>query len=136
MTAIPINTNLYENDNKLSVQLSPKLLTPNQIIIRLHINRKINISLLTIKIMQVNNWKQRTQQLGKKNLEAYIPTPSNKSSTRVLSNLFSGDTSGLDAFSLYHLARSCPAMPYQTTGRPEAPTTRSSRTGATFPSDY
>ena len=118
------------------MRLSPKLLTPNQIIIRLHINRKINISLLTIKIMQANNWKQRTQQLGKKNLEAYIPTPSNKSSTRVLSNLFSGDTSGLDAFSLYHLARSCPAMPYQTTGRPEAPTTRSSRTGATFPSDY
>ena len=86
--------------------------------------------------MQANNWKQRTQQLGKKNLEAYIPTPSNKSSTRVLSNLFSGDTSGLDAFSLYHLARSCPAVPYQTTGRPEAPTTRSSRTGATFPSDH
>ena len=27
-----------ENDNKLSVQLSPLLLTPNQIIIRLHIN--------------------------------------------------------------------------------------------------
>ena len=69
--------------------------------------------------MQADNWKQRTQQLGKKNLEAYIPTPSNKSSTHVLSNLFSGDTSGLDAFSLYHLARSCPAMPYQTTGRPE-----------------
>lgn len=74
-----------------------------------------------------------------KNLEAYIPTPSNKSSTHVLqkkSSLFSGNTSGLDAFSLYHLARSCPAMPYQTTGRPETPTTRSSRTGATFPSDY
>ena len=50
----------------------------------------------------------------------------------MLYNLFSGDTSGLDAFSLYHLARSCPAMPYQTTGRPEAPTTRSSRTRATF----
>jgi len=48
--------------------------------------------------------------------------------------LFSGNTSGLDAFSLYHLARSCPAMPYQTTGRPVAPTARSSRTGATFPS--
>ena len=25
--------------------------------------------------MQANNWKQRTKQLGKKNLEAYIPTP-------------------------------------------------------------
>lgn len=34
--------------------------------------------------MQANNWKQRTKQLGKKNLEAHIPTPSNKSSTRVL----------------------------------------------------
>ena len=66
MAAKPKYTNQYENDNKLSVQLSPKLLTPNQIIIRLHINRKINISLLTIKIMQANNWKQRTQQLGKK----------------------------------------------------------------------
>ena len=33
--------------------------------------------------MQANDWKQRTKQLGK-NLEAYIPTPSNKSSTRVL----------------------------------------------------
>ena len=85
--------------------------------------------------MQANNWKQRTKQLGKKNLEAHIPTPSNKL-LAFYSNLFSGDTSGLDAFSLYHLARSCPAMPYQTTGRPEAPTTRSSRTGATFPSDY
>ena len=87
------------------------------------------------KIKQANNWKQRTKQLGK-NLEAHIPTPSNESSTRVLSNLFSGDTSGLDAFSLYRPVRSCPAMPYQTTGKPEAPTTRSSRTGATFPSDY
>lgn len=48
--------------------------------------------------------------------------------------LFSGDTSGLDAFSLYHLVRSCPALPCQTTGRPVAPTARSSRTGATFPS--
>ena len=69
-------------------------------------------------------------------LEAYIPVPSNRSSTRILKScLFSGDTSGLDAFSLYHLVRSCPALPCQTTGRPEAPTARSSRTGATFPSD-
>ena len=37
MTAIPTYTNLYENDNKLSVQLSPLLLTPNQIIIKPHI---------------------------------------------------------------------------------------------------
>jgi hypothetical protein len=48
--------------------------------------------------------------------------------------LFSGETSGLDAFSLYNLVRSCPALPCQTTGRPVAPTARSSRTGATFPS--
>ena len=30
------------------------------------------------------------------------------------------------------IVRSCPAMPYQTTGRPETPTARSSRTGTTF----
>ena len=67
MTAIPINTNLYENDNKLSVQLSPKLLTPNQIATKLHITLKKNIqSTNKYKIMQANNWKQRTKQLGKK----------------------------------------------------------------------
>ena len=84
--------------------------------------------------MQNGRWKQRTEQLGR-SLEAYIPVPSNRSFPRVLSCLFLGDTSGLDAFSLYHLARSCPAVPCQTTGRPVAPTARSSRTGATFPSD-
>ena len=30
------------------------------------------------------------------------------------------------------IVRSCPAMPCQTTGRPETPTARSSRTGTTF----
>ena len=49
------------------MQLSPKLLTPNQIATKLHIKKR---SLLTIqkntKIMQANNWKQRTKQLGKK----------------------------------------------------------------------
>ena len=51
--------------------------------------------------MQNGRWKQRTEQLGR-SLEAYIPVPSNRSFTRVLSCLFLGDTSGLDAFSLYH----------------------------------
>ena len=87
--------------------------------------------------MQANNWKQRTKQLGKKTSKrTSLPHQTSLLLASSKSNLFSGDTSGLDAFSLYHLARSCPAMPYQTTGRPEAPTTRSSRTGATFPSDY
>lgn len=85
--------------------------------------------------MQIGRWKPQTKQLGPEGLEAYIPVPSNRSSTHALKRcLFLGDTSSLDAFSFYHLARSCPAMPYQTTGRPEAPTARSSRTGATFPS--
>jgi len=85
--------------------------------------------------MLIGRWKPRTEQLGPKASKLTSQIPSNGSSTHVLQRcLFSGDTSGLDAFSLYHLARSCPALPYQTTGRPEAPTARSSRTGATFPS--
>jgi len=82
----------------------------------------------------IGRWKQRTEQLGR-SLEAYIPVPSNGSFTHVLLLSILGVTSGLDAFSLYQLARSCPALPCQTTGRPVAPTARSSRTGATFPSD-
>ena len=39
------------------------------------------------KTKQANNWEQRTKQLGK-NLEAYIPTPSNKSSTHVLKAVY------------------------------------------------
>ncbi len=41
---------------------------------------------------------------------------------------FSGLASGLDAFSPYRLGRSCPAVPFRTTGTPSAPTSRSSRT--------
>jgi len=48
--------------------------------------------------------------------------------------LFSGVASALDAFRPYRLARSCPAMPCRTTGKPEAPVACSSRTEATFPS--
>lgn len=56
--------------------------------------------------------------------------------TNIDGNFFLGRTSGLDAFSPYHLERSCPAMPCRTTGTPEAPTDRSSRTWSTFPSNY
>ena len=48
--------------------------------------------------------------------------------------LFLGWASGLDAFSPYPLGRGCPAMPCRTTGRLEAPGSRSSRTGDPFPS--
>ena len=48
--------------------------------------------------------------------------------------LFSGSASCLDAFSTYPLARSCPAMPCQTTGTPEAPAKCSSRTDFPLPS--
>ena len=75
MTAIPKNTNQYENNNELSVQFSPLLLTPNQIITRpiasiiqkKNVNTKpTNNSKIIYKIMQADNWKQRTEQLGKK----------------------------------------------------------------------
>ena len=49
--------------------------------------------------------------------------------------LFSGAASGLDAFSPYPAQRGCPAMPYRTTGTPEAAASRSSRTEDTLPSD-
>ena len=49
--------------------------------------------------------------------------------------LFLGGASGLDAFSPYPTGRSCPAMPCRTTGTPEAPASRSSRTKDPFPSD-
>lgn len=42
--------------------------------------------------------------------------------------------SGLDAFSLYPLARGCSAMPCRTTDELEAPIPRSSRTKGTFSS--
>jgi hypothetical protein len=48
--------------------------------------------------------------------------------------LFSGMASGLDAFSPYPRQRGCPAMPCRTTGKLEATTSRSSRTGDPFPS--
>jgi hypothetical protein len=49
--------------------------------------------------------------------------------------LVSGPASRLDAFSAYQARRSCPAMPYQTTGTPEAAACRSSRTEQTLPPD-
>ncbi|CDG65612.1 hypothetical protein MBMB1_1766 [Methanobacterium sp. MB1] len=89
-----------------------------------------------IMLQQTGCWKPRTKQLGSKEPRSSHPSPIKQVFySYPKSCLFSGETSGLDAFSLYNLARSCPAMPYQTTGRPEAPTARSSRTGATFPSD-
>ena len=48
--------------------------------------------------------------------------------------LFSGPASCLDAFSTYQLARSCSAMPCQTTDTPEAPAKCSSRTDFPLPS--
>lgn len=89
--------------------------------------------------MQAGSWKQRTKQLGiQKLLETHIPTPSNKSSTHTLikQSIFREYLRLKMLSAFITIARSCPAMPYQTTGRPETPTTRSSRTGATFPSDY
>ncbi len=55
---------------------------------------------------------------------------------RPYESLFSGCFSGLDAFSPYNLARGCPAMPCQTTGRLVAPLPCSSRTKSNFPSDF
>lgn len=52
-----------------------------------------------------------------------------------LRGLFLGEVSSLDAFSFYPLVRSCPAMPYQTTGPPVAPLHSSSRTKCNLPSD-
>ena len=48
--------------------------------------------------------------------------------------LVSGVASSLDAFSSYPRQRGCPAVPCQTTGKLEATTFRSSRTGNPFPS--
>lgn len=50
-------------------------------------------------------------------------------------NFVSGLVSNLDAFSCYRLARGCPAMPDQTTGKLEAPTGGSSRTNPALPSN-
>ena len=49
------------------------------------------------------------------------------------SSLFLGVASRLDAFSGYPQWLSCPAMPYQTTGTPEATPRCSSRTRQSFP---
>ena len=48
--------------------------------------------------------------------------------------LFSGAVSDLDAFSSYQRQRSYPAMPCQTTGKPETAERRSSRTRQSCPS--
>ncbi len=91
-------------------------------------------------------WGPRAERLGL-SLDAYTPAPSNPSSTGALDpssrtcrseregRLFLGAASGLDAFSPYPSGRSCPAAPCRTTGRPEAPASRSSRTEDPFPSD-
>ncbi len=49
------------------------------------------------------------------------------------SSLFLGVASRLDAFSGYPQKLSCPAVPYQTTGTPEASPRCSSRTRQGFP---
>jgi len=70
-------------------------------------------------------------------LRAYIPSLSTGSFTRVFNEVScSGWVSSLDAFSFYLLARSCSAMPCQTTDRPEAPSESSSRTISLLPSDF
>ncbi len=86
---------------------------------------------------------------GSVSLPAYIPAPSNGSSSRALvpgkgpvtrppaprnGRLFSRAASALDAFRPYRLRRSCPATPCRRTGRPEAAAPCSSRTGGAFPS--
>jgi len=96
----------------------------------------------------LNDWGQRAELLDR-SLGVYTPAPSTSTSLRVLvkparavtslrsglsGRLFSGEVSGLDAFSPYPQQRSCPALPCRTTGRPEAAIPRSSRTGGTFPS--
>ena len=37
--------------------------------------------------MQIGRWKPQTKQLGPEGLEAYIPVPSNRSSTHALKTL-------------------------------------------------
>ena len=39
------------------------------------------------EIMQIGRWKPQTKQLGPEGLEAYIPVPSNRSSTHALKTL-------------------------------------------------
>ena len=69
------------NKQYKTIHFHPKLNTPNQNTEnKTHRTQKI---LKRQKTKQANNWEQRTKQLGK-NLEAYIPTPSNKSFTHVL----------------------------------------------------
>ena len=80
-------------------------------------------------------------------LRAYTPTTSTESSTPALLSvllrpcgrksvadrtLFLRVASCLDAFSSYPQQLSCPAMPFQTTGTPEAARRCSSRTGQRF----
>jgi hypothetical protein len=69
------------------------------------------------------------------NLRAYIRSLSNSSFTSALRCLVFGVASSLDAFSSYPLGRSYPALPCQTTGKPVAPSPRSSRTEGPLPSD-
>jgi hypothetical protein len=51
-----------------------------------------------------------------------------------IGRLFSGEVSGLDAFSPYPRQRGCPALLCRTTGKLEATIPRSSRTRGAFPS--
>ena len=69
------------------------------------------------------------------NLGAYTRSLSNRSFIGALRYLVFRLTSSLDAFSSYPLVRGYPALPCQTTGRPVAPSPRSSRTEGPLPSD-
>ena len=75
----------------------------------------------------LSDWGLQAEYLGQ-SLGTYTPAPSNPSSLGALQAhpkvghgcLFSGVASSLDAFSSYPTRRSCPAVPCQTTGTPEA----------------
>lgn len=65
--------------------------------------KKTHYFLIHQKPHCISRWEWRAEQLGPGwGLEAHTPTPSNGSFTRGINGcLFSGDPSGLDAFSLY-----------------------------------
>ncbi len=102
-----------------------------------------------LRLGTLSDWGQRAERLGR-SLGAYTPAPSTSSSLRALvqtfmpvarhycvvwiGRLFSGEVSGLDAFSPYPRQRGCPALPCRTTGKLEATIPRSSRTRGAFPS--
>ena len=99
------------------------------------------------QLSTLSDWGQRAKHLDR-SLDAYTPAPSTSSSMRALvrswgslpspleriGRLFSGEASGLDAFSPYPRQRGCPALPCRTTGKLEVTIPRSSRTRGAFPS--